>query len=150
MEITHQAALREQTSTDKTWTLAAALGRFIQQHQRLPISGMLGDMASSSVLYLSLQQCYADQAAEDRAALCATTPGLDPDDPDVAVFCKNASALRLCPARTLDAPRDPVATRLSCFALAIRCCAFMPRPCAGRSGKYGRVPDRPRCVQCLL
>ena len=53
------------TQTSTYWLCVAALKQFFETEGRLPLSGILPDMVSTTDYYLSLQQIYIEKAKKD-------------------------------------------------------------------------------------
>jgi amyloid beta precursor protein binding protein 1 len=53
----------KQTST--FWLCVAAMARFYEAEKRLPVSGVLPDMISTTDFYLRLQEIYINKAKDD-------------------------------------------------------------------------------------
>lgn len=58
-----------QTNEQPFWLFSAALKMFISQHKRLPVSGVVPDMISTTEFYLTLQQLYMKKGEHDRALM---------------------------------------------------------------------------------
>ncbi|KAJ2730542.1 hypothetical protein IW152_005169 [Coemansia sp. BCRC 34962] len=92
---------------DRFWLLASALRAYMlsdYSQGMLPLNGSIPDMKADTKGYVALQRIYKQKAAEDAAQFAThvarelTEAGLPADfiTPDeVAVFCRNASNLRL-------------------------------------------------------
>lgn len=96
-----------QTST--FWLCAAAMSRFYGIEGRLPVSGVLPDMVSTTEFYLHLQEIYIDKAKSDVAKMkelvheVLQVRGLktELDMQKFALFCKNASLIHIEQSRAI-------------------------------------------------
>lgn len=62
---------KSQSSNETFWLFVAALKQFWNEHKRLPVSGVVPDMISTSASYLGIQQLYIKRAEEDRNLMAA-------------------------------------------------------------------------------
>lgn len=81
------------------WIICNALRRFVHEHGRLPVRGVLPDMISDSDRYVKLQNVFLRKAEEEAAIVHHYTLEASEDRPipitEVRQFCKNAAFLRL-------------------------------------------------------
>ncbi|KAJ2579620.1 hypothetical protein GGH95_003011, partial [Coemansia sp. RSA 1836] len=92
---------------DKFWLLVRALRAYVHSDYArgmLPLNGSIPDMKADTKGYIALQRIYKQKAAEDVAQFAThvsrglTDAGLPADyisSDEIAVFCRNASNLRL-------------------------------------------------------
>ncbi|KAJ2871789.1 hypothetical protein GGH93_004546 [Coemansia aciculifera] len=101
------APLTDDTKVDHFWLLVSALRAYMLSDYSLgmlPLNGSIPDMKADTKGYIALQRIYKQKAAEDAAQFAThvarelTDAGLPADfisSDEVAVFCRNASNLRL-------------------------------------------------------
>ncbi|KAJ2890972.1 hypothetical protein GGI21_005994, partial [Coemansia aciculifera] len=99
--------LTDETKADRFWLLARALRAYVHSDYALgmlPLNGSIPDMKADTKGYIALQRIYKQKAAEDIAEFAThvsrelTDAGLPADyisSDEIAVYCRNASALRL-------------------------------------------------------
>lgn len=131
------------------WLLVAALRKFVDEAQCLPLSGALPDMKATSATYVALQHIYVAKARRDldtfqrhldgvlrQAGVDRSEIGLDDDQ--VRTFVKHAAHLRLVRGRRLEQQRaDPDVGAMGMF--------FRSRSaglCGPRESRHGAVPRR--------
>jgi len=83
------------THSGHFWMMARTLRRFYETHKRFPVRKGLPDMESENSIYLQLERCFAEKAAEDeklfKRMLCEEYPpekGI-PSDSAIRRFCKS-------------------------------------------------------------
>ncbi|KAL2830561.1 hypothetical protein BDW59DRAFT_141103 [Aspergillus cavernicola] len=94
------------------WIIVSAVREFHQQHQVLPLPGLLPDMKAQSADYVSLQNIYKTKARKDIAEVTETVRRIESQlgqsasvsDKDIEVFCKNASHIQVIRGRDIPQP----------------------------------------------
>ena len=115
-------------SSPRFWLLAAALRRFVEEEQVLPLPGSLPDMKATSATYVELQQVYHGKAQADLAAVQRqldavlaeagrTREEASISDADVQTFVKHAAVLRVQRGRPLVERRKQPNTEAITLAL---------------------------------
>eukprot|EP00667_Euglena_gracilis_P007143 EG_transcript_7209 len=104
---------------DPFWVCVHALRQFYARHQRLPLSGGLADMTSTTQWFVQLQGVYRAKAQQDVAEMLGfvteanrrrAESGQRPVDvpaESVALFCKNAWHVQYLSCRPLRLEVDP-------------------------------------------
>lgn len=86
-------------SKSSFWIIAAAIKKFYEDHNELPLPGSVPDMKAQSTVYVQLQNIYKAKAREDVAEVLATVRSLpgggEVDVAEVERFCKNAAFVKL-------------------------------------------------------
>jgi len=90
------------------WQCVAALGRFVDRHDVLPVSGEIPDMTTTPQLYTSLKQIYRAKAEEDAAEVSRDTPGVPRQYVDR--ICRNSRFIKAIVPQADQrlSPNDPV------------------------------------------
>lgn len=91
------------------WIVARAVSQFVRDCGKLPLSGVLPDMTSSTEMYIRLQEIYGSRAGGDFAAITAHVASIQkelgvtrPISPDfIKRFCQNAQCCEAFRFRTL-------------------------------------------------
>ena len=95
----------DRSNNQSFWLFVEALQVFYQDFKRLPLSGVVPDMISTTENYLTLQRIYIDQAERDKKALHAIleeickkkhfNAGLVsyPPEEEFVLFCKNCAQI---------------------------------------------------------
>ncbi|PVH80382.1 hypothetical protein DL98DRAFT_515467 [Cadophora sp. DSE1049] len=100
----------ELESSSSFWIIAAAIKKFYQKHNQLPLPGSVPDMKAQSTVYVKLQGIYKSKARQDVAEVLETVRahpgGNDIDVAEVESFCKNAAFIKLIHGSDLRKPID--------------------------------------------
>lgn len=92
------------------WIIAAAVRRFYQNHNELPLPGSLPDMKAQSADYISLQNIYKAKARKDLGEVTATIRQIESKlrlheeaipEKDIEIFCKNAGHIKMVRGRPI-------------------------------------------------
>ncbi|KAL4882619.1 hypothetical protein BJY04DRAFT_186530 [Aspergillus karnatakaensis] len=91
------------------WVIVAAVRKFYETHQVLPLHGSLPDMKAQSADYVSLQNIYKSKARKDIAEVTETIRSIELQlhrarqvpEKDIEIFCKNASHIQVIRGRDI-------------------------------------------------
>lgn len=113
-----EADRRGEDGSDAFWITVAAAREFHRRHGVLPITGKVNDMTSTTELFIGLQKCYQQKAAQDAdevhalaVQLAGGSPGRAPPKEYVVAFCRNIWSLRHIHFRTLSEETAPGTAR---------------------------------------
>ena len=88
-----------------------ALKDFYAKEGRLPLSGVVPDMVSTTELFLDIQRVYVNQAVKDREQMAALVtqilgarnlPAETIDGEELTLFCKNCAQIRVIKMRSFE------------------------------------------------
>lgn len=97
------------------WIIVNAMGQFIKQNKRLPVSESIPDMTSNTEQYVALKKIFKAKALEDRAQISALVQAAVaeykckevPSEEEVAYLVRNCRALRVIRTRSLAEEYTP-------------------------------------------
>jgi len=110
-EIFEHQLTKEYENRSTFWVVVAAVKKFFEKHNCLPVPGAIPDMKAESDVYVKLQRLYKNKAQQDAREVFETVRAMPGGDcaelADVELFCKNARFVRLINAasdnKSLDA-----------------------------------------------